>query len=160
MSTPEADDRREYYRIEDTIALDFRLLSGPEAQPSSVLNDSSPLFNLLSDLHLLDYESQHLLRHISERDRTLASYLKKEEEPGFVRCPDPVMAHFLDGLMIHRRGKDDSRPPQPVRLAGGSAAGRLSLKVVMAGLSHGSDAEALIVHDYTRQAARRRSTDR
>lgn len=76
MSTPEADDRREYYRIEDTIALDFRLLSGPEAQPSSVLNDSSPLFNLLSDLHLLDYESQHLLRHISERDRTLASYLK------------------------------------------------------------------------------------
>ena len=50
MSTPEADDRREYYRIEDTIALDFRLLSGPEAQPSSVLNDSSPLFNLLSDL--------------------------------------------------------------------------------------------------------------
>ena len=47
---------------------------------------------------------------------TLASYLKKEEEPGFVRCPDPVMAHFLDGLVIHRRGKDDSRPAQPVEL--------------------------------------------
>jgi len=47
---------------------------------------------------------------------TLASYLKKEEEPGFVRCPDPVMAHFLDGLVIHRRGKDDSRPQQPVEL--------------------------------------------
>lgn len=24
----------------------------------------------------MDYESQHLLRHISERDRTLANYLK------------------------------------------------------------------------------------
>lgn len=47
---------------------------------------------------------------------TLANYLKKEEEPGFVRCPDPVMAHFLDGLVIHRRGKDDSRPAQPVEL--------------------------------------------
>lgn len=47
---------------------------------------------------------------------TLASYLKKEEDPGFVRCPDPVMAHFLDGLVIHRRGKDDSRPQQPVEL--------------------------------------------
>ena len=46
----------------------------------------------------------------------LASYVKKEEEPGFVRCPDPVMAYFLDGLVIHRRGKDDSRPAQPVEL--------------------------------------------
>ncbi|WP_449434505.1 DUF1456 family protein [Pseudomonas putida] len=47
---------------------------------------------------------------------TLAGYLKKEEEPGFVRCPDQVMAHFLDGLVIHRRGRDDSRAPQPVEL--------------------------------------------
>jgi len=46
----------------------------------------------------------------------LATYLKKEEEEGFVRCPDRVMAHFLDGLVIHRRGKDDSRPPLPVEL--------------------------------------------
>lgn len=46
----------------------------------------------------------------------VASYMKKEEEPGFVRCPDEVMAHFLDGLVIHRRGRDDSRPPQPLEL--------------------------------------------
>ena len=44
----------------------------------------------------------------------MTSYVKKEEEPGFARCPDVVMAHFLDGLVIHRRGRDDSRPPQPV----------------------------------------------
>ncbi|WP_252271527.1 PilZ domain-containing protein [Pseudomonas subflava] len=76
MSNQDVDDRREYYRIEDTIALDFSLLAGAEAQASDPLHDSSPLFNLLSDLHLLDFESQHLLRHISERDRTLANYLK------------------------------------------------------------------------------------
>ncbi|MBD9481702.1 PilZ domain-containing protein [Pseudomonas sp. PDM14] len=76
MSYQDADDRREYYRIEDLIALDFSLLSGPEALASDALHDSSPLFNLLSDLHLMDFESQHLLRHISERDRTLANYLK------------------------------------------------------------------------------------
>lgn len=76
MSYQDADDRREYYRIEDMIALDFSLLSGPEALASDVLHDASPLFNLLSDLHLMDFESQHLLRHISERDRTLANYLK------------------------------------------------------------------------------------
>lgn len=76
MSYRDADDRREYYRIEDTIALDFSLLSGPQALTSDALHDASPLFNLLSDLHLMDFESQHLLRHISERDRTLANYLK------------------------------------------------------------------------------------
>ena len=76
MSTNDVDDRREYYRIEDTIALEFTLLAGAEAQASDELHDPSPLFNLLSDLHLMDFESQHLLRHISERDRTLANYLK------------------------------------------------------------------------------------
>ncbi|MVW77032.1 PilZ domain-containing protein [Pseudomonas xionganensis] len=76
MPTQDEDDRREYYRIEDTIALEFSLLSGAEALASDELHDSSPLFNLLSDLHLMDFESQHLLRHISERDRTLANYLK------------------------------------------------------------------------------------
>ena len=76
MSTQDVDDRREYYRIDDTIALDFTPLSGASALASEVLHDPSPLFNLLSDLHLLDFESQHLLRHISERDRTLATYLK------------------------------------------------------------------------------------
>lgn len=46
----------------------------------------------------------------------VATYLKKEEEPGFVRCPDRVMAHFLDGLVIHKRGRDESRPPLPVEV--------------------------------------------
>ncbi|MBA1201373.1 DUF1456 family protein [Pseudomonas capeferrum] len=46
----------------------------------------------------------------------VAHYVKKEEEAGFVRCPDRVMAHFLDGLVIYRRGRDDSRPPQPIEV--------------------------------------------
>jgi len=46
----------------------------------------------------------------------IETYLKKDEEEGFVRCPDDVMAHFLDGLVIFKRGKDDSRPAQPVEL--------------------------------------------
>ena len=44
------------------------------------------------------------------------TYLKKDEEEGFVRCPDNVMAHFLDGLVFFKRGKDESRPPVPVEL--------------------------------------------
>ena len=76
MTTRDDADRREYYRIEDTIALEFSLLDSAQALAKDELHDSSPLFNLLSDLHLSDFESQHLLRHISERDRTLANYLK------------------------------------------------------------------------------------
>lgn len=76
MTSNDESERREYYRIADTIALEFSLLSGAEAVASEALHDDSPLFNLLSDLHLSDFESQHLLRHIGERDRTLASYLK------------------------------------------------------------------------------------
>ncbi|MBF8728965.1 MULTISPECIES: DUF1456 family protein [Pseudomonas] len=46
----------------------------------------------------------------------VATYLKKEDEAGYVRCPERVMAHFLDGLVIHRRGRDDSRPAQPIEV--------------------------------------------
>ncbi|MFV3379558.1 DUF1456 family protein [Pseudomonas sp. NY15354] len=46
----------------------------------------------------------------------VATYLKKEDEAGYVRCPERVMAHFLDGLVVHRRGRDDSRPAQPIEV--------------------------------------------
>ena len=42
------------------------------------------------------------------------AFLKKDEDPDYVECPDRVMAHFLDGLVFHLRGKDESRPPRPV----------------------------------------------
>lgn len=42
------------------------------------------------------------------------AYLKKEDEPGFVACSDRVLAHFLDGLVFHYRGRDESLPPRPV----------------------------------------------
>lgn len=80
MSTLDEKDRREYYRIEDMIALEIRPLSAPEAAGQEVLQDTSPLFNLLSELHLSEFESQHLLRQISERDRTIAAFLKSQNK--------------------------------------------------------------------------------
>jgi uncharacterized protein YehS (DUF1456 family) len=41
------------------------------------------------------------------------SYLLNEEDPGYLKCDDEVMAHFLDGLVYFKRGKDDSRPVVP-----------------------------------------------
>ena len=40
----------------------------------------------------------------------VAAYLKKDDEPGYLECPDPVLGHFLDGLVIHRRGKNEGAP--------------------------------------------------
>jgi uncharacterized protein YehS (DUF1456 family) len=40
--------------------------------------------------------------------------LLKEGEPGFVACSNKLLALFLDGLVLHRRGRDDSRPPRPL----------------------------------------------
>jgi uncharacterized protein YehS (DUF1456 family) len=42
------------------------------------------------------------------------TYLKKEGEEGFVECPNPVLARFLDGLVIFRRGRDENAPPRPL----------------------------------------------
>ncbi|MDQ7996380.1 MAG: DUF1456 family protein [Luteibacter sp.] len=44
----------------------------------------------------------------------VAPWLRKEDEPDFVEMPDIALAHFLDGLIIHRRGRDESQPPRPV----------------------------------------------
>lgn len=44
----------------------------------------------------------------------MAGYLLREEDFGFRECPDRVLAHFLDGLIIHRRGKDETIPAKPV----------------------------------------------
>lgn len=37
-------------------------------------------------------------------------FIKKEDEPGFVECRQNVMAHFLNGLIYLKRGRDESRP--------------------------------------------------
>ncbi|MGV8918500.1 MAG: PilZ domain-containing protein [Pseudomonas sp.] len=76
MSTLDEEDRREYYRIEEMIALEINLLSGTDAANHAPAHDTSTLFNLLSELHVSEFESQHLLRQLSDQDRVLSSFLK------------------------------------------------------------------------------------
>ena len=45
----------------------------------------------------------------------IPNFLKKEEEEGFVECGDAVMTAFLDGLIIHRRGKLEPKPDQKTK---------------------------------------------
>ena len=46
----------------------------------------------------------------------VVAFLKTEEDEGYQPCSDKAMAHFLNGLVIYKRGKDESRPPQPLEL--------------------------------------------
>ena len=42
------------------------------------------------------------------------AFLLKEDEAGYAACSDAVLAHFLDGLIVHLRGRDESVAPRPV----------------------------------------------
>jgi len=46
----------------------------------------------------------------------VVAFLKAEDDEGYQACSDKSLAHFLNGLIVYKRGKDDSRPAQPVEL--------------------------------------------
>jgi uncharacterized protein YehS (DUF1456 family) len=50
---------------------------------------------------------------VLSRDEVQA-LLKKEGEAGGLDCSNRVLALFLDGLVVDRRGRDESRPPRPL----------------------------------------------
>jgi uncharacterized protein YehS (DUF1456 family) len=42
------------------------------------------------------------------------AFLMKDDDPGYVECSDRVLAHFLDGLVIFYRGRNEGLPSRPV----------------------------------------------
>jgi len=42
------------------------------------------------------------------------AFLKKDDEEGYLECNDVVLAHFLDGLVFHYRGRNPDLPARPV----------------------------------------------
>ncbi|OPK10384.1 PilZ domain-containing protein [Pseudomonas sp. VI4.1] len=145
MSTLDDEDHREYYRIEDMIALEIRPLSAPEALGQEVLQDASQLFNLLSELHLSEYESQHLLRQISERDRPLAAFLKSQNKR------IDLLSQVIAITVLGQIGE-----PQPVTISEGgidfqyptplAAGARLSVKLVLMPQALGLLLRARVIH--------------
>ena len=45
----------------------------------------------------------------------LQAWLLPEEDEAQVHCSDEVLAHFLDGLVFYKRGKNPNLPAQPVQ---------------------------------------------
>lgn len=46
----------------------------------------------------------------------IQDFLLKDDEVNYIACDDQVMAHFLDGLIYFKRGKDKDRPPVPFEI--------------------------------------------
>lgn len=75
---------------------------------------------LRSIRYLLDLSDAHVVEMIKLVDpdfpiekADVQAMLKKEDEEGFVECSNRVLSHFLDGLVIHCRGRDERLPPRP-----------------------------------------------
>jgi uncharacterized protein YehS (DUF1456 family) len=41
---------------------------------------------------------------------TITALRKTEAEDGYIPCSDPILGFFLDGLIVHKRGKQDDTP--------------------------------------------------
>lgn len=48
--------------------------------------------------------------------KEVQSFMLREDEVGYQLCSDSHMAHFLDGLIFFKRGKDDTKPRFPFEL--------------------------------------------
>jgi uncharacterized protein YehS (DUF1456 family) len=46
----------------------------------------------------------------------LVAFLRKEDEEGYRECSPVVMGHFLNGLVVYKRGNTDNRPPRSIEL--------------------------------------------
>jgi uncharacterized protein YehS (DUF1456 family) len=70
----------------------------------------------------LNIDDATMIRIFKESGRdvgqsTISAFLKSEAEDDYIPCTDPVFGFFLDGLIIHKRGRKDDKPfpaAQPV----------------------------------------------
>ena len=70
----ELANRRQYFRVENKAAVDVSARK-PE-QSAAECFELSPEFGLISEFQLLDVESKHLLRAITDKDKNLGQFLK------------------------------------------------------------------------------------
>jgi uncharacterized protein YehS (DUF1456 family) len=68
----------------------------------------------------LELDEPAMVRIFKEAGRevggsAVAAFLKTADEDNYIPCSNPIMAFFLDGLIIHCRGRQEgSSPSQPV----------------------------------------------
>ena len=71
-------ERRQYFRINQHVSLDYKLISEAEMKQSQLPTqfEVSPFFMLLTHLQELDTDTSYLLRKVAQKDPTLAAVLE------------------------------------------------------------------------------------
>ncbi len=65
--------------------------------------------------YALDIDDQTMIEifgltgHVIEQSR-LTGLLMKEGDTGYISCSSRVLGHFLDGLIVHKRGRKETNP--------------------------------------------------
>ena len=67
----------------------------------------------LGDVHLVELARLADARVVIDREQ-MRAWLLREDDADFEECPDRVLAHVLDGLVVHLRGRDKNVPARPV----------------------------------------------
>ena len=70
----ELANRRQYFRVKDKSSIEIAILSGSETVAEHF--KLKPEFGLIADFQLLDVESKHLLRAVTDKDKNLGQFLK------------------------------------------------------------------------------------
>lgn len=75
---------------------------------------------LRSVRYMLDLSDGHVADIVQLADPTVVpdradvqAWLRKEDEPGFAPLDDRMLGLFLDGLIVHYRGRQEGAPPRP-----------------------------------------------
>jgi hypothetical protein len=145
MPTLDEEERREYYRIEDSVALEINPIAGPGTAGDPGFHETSTLFDLLSELHVAEFESQHLLRQLDDRDRTTNSFLRAMSKR--IDLLGQVLAHTALGKLgapqrvVMSEGGLQFETPQPF-----PAGTLLSVKMVLMPQASGMMLRARVTH--------------
>lgn len=68
--------------------------------------------------YILDLNDSKMIDAFAQANQTVtrtevSAWLKKDDDPDFVECPDPMFATFLNGLINAKRGKKDGAQAEP-----------------------------------------------
>lgn len=68
--------------------------------------------------YILDLDDNAVIAVFAEADQVvtraeISDWLKKDDDPDYKECSDVMFATFLNGLIIHKRGRKDGPQPEP-----------------------------------------------
>jgi uncharacterized protein YehS (DUF1456 family) len=76
------------------------------------MNNNDLLRSIRDALELDDAAMIQIFREAGREvgQSAISAFLKTEDEDNYIPCSNPIMGFFLDGLIIHNRGRQEGNP--------------------------------------------------